>query len=184
MKKLLTLILASTAFVAIADENGSGFYIGAGVGAGWNNQVAPATTFRLDGGYSFTQNWAIELGTTGLTQSGAAYNQNMQYYDLSVKGTLPLGQMLDIYAQVGGAYGAPGVTGGSIPGYTDASGNFIPNPTSGFNQSSWNFMSGVGVDVNFTKNWAMNLSDLYYYGPSAGIQGNTNVLLLGVKYQM
>lgn len=183
MKKLLSLILSSASLLAIADDSGSGLYIGAGVGAGWNNQAAPATTFRLDGGWNFNQYWAIELGTTGLTQSGGAYNQNMQYYDLSVKGTVPIGDTVDLYAQVGGAYGSPGIVGGNVP-TINFNGQRIPNPSGAASLSSWNFMSGVGVNLNFTKNWGINLSDLYYYGPSTGIQGNTNVLLVGLKYQM
>ncbi|MCC2625748.1 MAG: hypothetical protein K0R14_1621 [Burkholderiales bacterium] len=213
MKKLLSLVLASTAFAAIAADNvpttgapatpapatvaaptampaspamanptaatasdslGS-LYVGAGFGFGWNNQSTPTAAFRLDGGYMFDQAFGIEIGTTGLTQSGGQYNQNMQYYDVSLKGVLPLGQTTDLFAQLGGAYGAPGPSGGSIP----------HGPGAGFavNQSSWNFMSGVGVDFNMNKNFALNLSDIFYYGPSAGIQGNTNVLLLGAKYQ-
>lgn len=183
MKKILTLILASASIMAIADEDGSGLYVGAGVGAGWNTMAAPATTFRLNGGYNFNQNWAIELGTTGLTQSGAAYNQNYEYYDLSVKGTLPLSQTFDIYAQVGGAYGVPGLIAGSVP-TQNVFGVNVPNVQSGVYQSSWGFVTGVGFDYNFTKHVAMNLSDLYYYGPSAGLAGNTNVLLLGVKYNI
>jgi|GEM_PF-3081460 len=208
MKKILTLILASTAFVVMADDTagggvttttpaspvttttaaapsstgnvttseGNGLYVGAGVGMGWNNQSFPTTTFRLDGGYNFDQFWAFEIGTTGLTQSGGPYNQNVQLYDASIKGTMPLSQMFDVFAQVGGAYSAPGPVGGSVP----AAGIKFPAST----QSSWSFMSGVGIDMNVTKNVAVNLSDLYYYGQSAGLQGNTNVLLLGLKYQM
>jgi hypothetical protein len=157
-----------------AASNG-GLYFGVGAGMGWNDQSAPAATFRLDGGYSFDQYWALEVGTTGLTQSGGTYNQNMQYYDLSVKGTLPLGEVTSLFAQVGGAYGAPGADAGSFPSNPAQADSHV---------SSWNFMSGVGMEVNLTKNIAMSLSDLYYYGPSAGVQGNTNVLLLGVKYQM
>lgn len=211
MKKILTLILASTAFVAMADDtapgagatttpaaaspvttttsaptytgnsatttgDGSGLYVGAGVGMGWNNQSFPTTTFRLDGGYDFDQFWAFEIGTTGLTQSGGPYNQNVQLYDASIKGTLPINQMFDIFGQVGGAYSAPGPVGGSIPPGSGSG--------SGVYKSSWSFMSGVGIDMNITKNVAVNLSDLYYYGQSAGVQGNTNVLLLGLKYKM
>lgn len=172
MKKLLTLILASSAVVAMADNND--LYVGVGAGAGWSNQASPATTFRLDGGYNFNQYWALELGTTGLTQSGGGTNQNVQYYDLSVKGTLPLGSpAVDLFAQFGGAYGVPGQIATTNPGNT-----------SGAYQSSWGFMSGVGVDLNISQHFSLNLSDLYYYGPSAGLQGNTNVLLLGAKYQM
>ncbi len=215
MKKLLTLVLASTAFVAMADNtpaaggvttttpasqpsattvstttpatyngettsaatsDGSGLYVGVGAGMGWNNQSFPTTTFRLDGGYNFDQFWAFEVGTTGLTQSGGEYNQNVQLYDASIKGTMPLSQMFDIFGQVGGAYSAPGPVGGSIPAGAGSG--------SGVYKSSWSFMSGVGIDMNVTKNVAVNLSDLYYYGQSAGVQGNTNVLLLGLKYKM
>lgn len=176
MKKLLTLILATSAVAAMADSSNSDLYVGAGAGAGWSNQASPATTFRLDAGYNFNPFVAIELGTTGLTQSGGGLNQNVQYYDLSVKGTLPLGSpMFDIFAQVGGAYGVPGqIATTSIPSSTNVSAI----------QSSWGFMSGVGFDLNVNQHISFNLSDLYYYGPSAGVQGNTNVLLLGARYQM
>jgi opacity protein-like surface antigen len=210
MKQLLSLVLAGAAAAAIAadnvpttgapataapatvaaptaapagpmamptttPENTSSVYVGAGFGLGWNNQSTPTAAFRLDGGYMFDPVWGIEIGTTGLTQSGGQYNQNMQYYDISVKGQLPLGDTTDLFAQIGGAYGAPGPTGGSIP----------TGPGAGFaiNQSSWSFMSGVGVDFNLNKNLALNLSDIFYYGTSAGIQGNTNVLLIGAKYK-
>ncbi|HLX53381.1 MAG TPA: outer membrane beta-barrel protein [Aquella sp.] len=209
MKKLLTLILASTAFAAMADDtaaggvtttttpanqvttttatptstgdnsivngDGSGLYVGVGVGMGWNNQSFPTTTFRLDGGYNFNQFWAFEVGIITLTQSGGPFNQNVDIYDASIKGTLPLSQMFDVYGQFGGAYSLPGPVGGSVP----AGGIKFPSST----QSSWSFMSGVGVDFNVNKNFAVNLSDLFYYGQSAGLQGNTDVLLLGLKYQ-
>src|SRR5579863_851280 len=121
MKKLLTLILASTAFAAMADDtaaggvtttttpanqvttttatptstgdnsivngDGSGLYVGVGVGMGWNNQSFPTTTFRLDGGYNFNQFWAFEVGIITLTQSGGPFNQNVDIYDASIKGT-------------------------------------------------------------------------------------------------
>lgn len=174
MKKLLTCMFAISALSAVAE--GNNLYIGAGAGAGWNSLVSPSATFRLDGGYNFNDYWAVELGTTGLTQSGGGYNQSLQYYDASIKGILPLGSAVDIFAQVGGAYGSPGqVASNSIFNVNNAGVQVY--------QSSWDFMSAVGIDFNLTRQVSLGLSDIYYYGPSAGITGNTNVLLGNINYK-
>lgn len=175
MKKLLSLILVSGSFAALAD--GNNLYVGAGAGLGWNNIQAPDAAFRLDGGYNFNDNWAIEAGTTGLTQSGSAPNQSMQYYDLSVKGTLPLSDAFGIFAQVGGAYGTPGqAVDGSYPEGSYASGAVAQSQ-----QAGWAFLTGVGVQFNLTRQVSLNVSDLYYYG-APNPQGNTDVLLGGIKF--
>ncbi len=77
MKKILALLLATSGSLALAEGGNDGLYLGAGVGAGWNDMASPATAFRLDGGYNFNQYWALELGTTGITQSGGAVNENV-----------------------------------------------------------------------------------------------------------
>lgn len=191
MKKILFLLLATSSIVAFADDmsnpntapsmspsmaaapsstgSSSGIYGGLGVGAAWNDAVAPATSFRGDVGYNFTDNWALEVGTTGVTQSGGAGNQSMQFYDLSVKGTLPLGDVLAIFGQLGGAYASPGII---------SSANII-----GTNQlqAGWDFFSAAGVQLNVTRQVSLNLTDYFYYG-SPNPQGNTDVLLAGIKY--
>ena len=174
-KKLLSLLLAASASIAVADATatvGNGLYVGAGAGAGWNNSASPAATFRLDGGYNFTDNWAAELGYTNITQSGGGVNQSVGYTDLSLKGTLPLGQMLGIFAQVGGAYGNPGVVGNP---YDSNAGNSM------YYQAGWNFLTAAGIQANLTRQVSLNLTDYYYYG-APNPQGNSNVLLAGLKF--
>ena len=172
MKKLLNVLLAGSCCAAIADGLSNNLYIGAGAGAAWNNIQTPSAAFRLDGGYNWTENWAGELGVTGITQSGGGNDQGMAYYDLSVKGTLPLSQMFSIFAQVGGAYGSPGTVGGQY----NAS-----NYAQYYTQAGWNFLTAAGVQFNLTRQVSLNLTDYYYYG-APNPQGNTNVLLGGVKY--
>jgi hypothetical protein len=173
-KKILTLLLVAGATTAIADNSSSNnLYIGGGAGAGWNNNSAPAASFRLDGGYNFNEYWAVELGATGLTQSGGTSNQSVTYYDLSVKGTLPLSQAFALFAQVGGAYGSPGVLASD---YTDRQAN-----NAGYSQAGWDFLTSVGAQVNLTRQVSLNLTNYYYYG-APNPQGNANVLLAGIKY--
>lgn len=165
-------MLISGSVAAIAD--GNGLYVGAGAGAGWNNIQAPDAAFRLDGGVNFSDNWAIEAGTTGLTQSGSSpINQSMQYYDLSLKGTLPLSDAFGLFLQLGGAYGSPGATSYNGPA--------SPNTINSAQQGGWNFLTAAGVQFNLTRQVSLNLTDYYYYG-APNPQGNTDVLLGGVKF--
>lgn len=171
MKKILGLILGLSAATAFADA-ATGLYVGVGAGAGWNDIAAPAAAFRIDGGYQINPGFAIEVGTTGVTQSGsAAYNANQEMYDISAKGTLPLGDMFDLFLQLGGAY----QTTGSPANTPNAS--YTGNATA----SGWQFLSGVGVDINLTKSVAFTVSDLYYYGSNNAL-GNSDVVLGGIKF--
>jgi hypothetical protein len=151
-----------------SDDLGNHLYIGGGAGLGWNDVNSPTAAFRADIGYNINQYWALEAGTTGLTQSGGAYNQNMQYYDLSVKGTLPMNDVFALTGQFGGAYGSPGLPANAPM-------------TSGALDSGYSFFSAAGIQANVTKQVSLNLTDYFYYG-SPVPQGNTNTLLAGLKY--
>ena len=195
MKKLLVVLLAASSMAAFADEpaaqnaavaapnnntmstmasngnsNGglSNLYIGGGAGAAWNNVQAPAASFRADGGYNFNPYWAFEAGTTGVTQSGGKGDQSMQFYDLSIKGTIPMGDVFGVFAQLGGAYGSPGQIGAAGASLNQA-------------QAGWDVLTAVGLQLNVTQQVSLNLTDYYYYGAN-GPQGDTNVLLAGLKY--
>ena len=172
MKKVLGLLLSIAAVTAAADAQ-TGLYVGVGAGAGWNDAASPAAAFRLDGGYQITPGFAVEVGTTGVTQSGSsAVNANQQMYDLSAKGTLPLGDMFDLFLQVGGAYQTTGVP--ALPTEASTYGGH-------FDQAGWQFLTGGGLDINLTKSVAFNVTDLYYYGSNNAL-GNSNVVLGGVKF--
>lgn len=172
MKKILGMLLGLSAISAFAD---SGLYVGVGAGAGWNDIASPAAAFRVDAGYQITPGFALEVGTTGVTQSGGAYNANQQMYDLTAKGILPLGDTADLFIQFGGAYQTTGVV----------TQNAAQLATSGYNgnaaASAWQFVSGAGIDFNLTKSVAFNITDLYYYGSNNAL-GNSNVVLGGVKF--
>lgn len=171
MKKLLTTLLITASVASFAD--GNNLYVGTSAGAAWNNIQNPDAAFRFYGGYNIVPDaFGIEIGTTGLTQSGSVpVNQSMQYYDLSLKGTVPLGDGPDVFLQVGGAYGTPGIPN-SI---------YSTPVSSGFHQAGWNFLTAVGVEYNVSRQFSVNLSDYYYYG-APNPQGNTDVLLGGVKF--
>lgn len=177
MKKLLGMILLASSLAAVAD--GNNLYVGVGAGAGWNQSQSPDAAFRLDGGYNFNDNWALEAGTTGLTQSGGKPNQSMQYYDLSAKATVPLADTLALLAQVGGAYGSPGATDNSTCG-TVGSFSSCRNQASN-QQAGWNALTALGVQFNISRQFALTLTDYYYFGANTP-QGNSDVLLGGAKF--
>lgn len=175
MKKILGLLLGLTAASAFADN---GLYVGVGAGLGWNDIASPAMAFRLDGGYQITPGFAVEVGTTGITQSGGAINENVQMYDLSVKGILPLGDMFDLFAQAGGAYQTPGAVNYGNGGVTSITSNY---PISNATAAGWQVLLGGGFDINLTKSVAFNVTDLYYFGSNNAL-GNSNALLAGMKF--
>lgn len=161
---------ASNSMASNGGLGANNLYVGVGAGAGWNNVNSPAASFRADAGYNFNPYWALEVGTTGITQSGGAGDQSMQFYDVSVKGTLPMGDIFSLFAQVGGAYGSPGTPGGNFAG----AGN-------GQLQAGWDFLTAVGAQINITQQVSVNLTDYFYYA-APNPQGNTNVVLAGLKY--
>jgi hypothetical protein len=170
MKKILGVLLGLAAVSAFADDNN--LYVGVGAGAGWNDVASPAAAFRVDAGYKVAPGFAVEVGTTGVTQSGGAYNASQQMYDLTVKGILPLGDTFDLFAQVGGAYqttGMPAVNSSDV------------NMANSASMAGWQFVSGGGFDINLTKSVSFNITDLYYYGSNNAL-GNSNVVLGGMKF--
>ena len=147
--------------------DGNNLYLGGAAGFGWNDLQTPDATFRFDVGYNVSDNWGFEVGDTLLTQSGSNPNQGMNYYDLSIKGTVSFAEALDGFIQLGGAYGTPGYS------------NTVAN--NNYGTAGWNFLTGVGLDFTITHEISLNVSDLYYYG-SPVPQGNTDVLLGGIKF--
>lgn len=172
MKKLLIALLAASSITAFADD----LYVGGAAGATWNNVATGNFAFRINGGYNFNDALSVELGMTNIAQGGSGeLNQNMQFWDLSVKGTLPLADSFALYGQLGGAYGIPGVA--AEP--TGNTGSLYKSVT--VNQDAWDILAGAGVQFNLTKKTAITVGDYYYFG-STQAQGNTNVVLAGLKY--
>lgn len=169
MKKLLvSLALLSGLATAGEIDRDHGLYLGVATGAGWNNISYPSMAFRGDLGYQYLPGFAMEVGMTGITQSGAGANADQTIYDLSVKGILPLGDVASIWLQIGGAYSTMGVQANPVSNVSYASG--------------WNTLTGLGVDFAVAKNFAFGISDLLYWG---GVQylGTTNVTLVSANFR-
>ncbi len=182
MKKTLALLLAVSGYAAFADcgisLGNSNLYFGVGAGAGWNDMSAPDMAMRLDGGYNFNEYLAVELGFLEMTEAGGRINENVLWTDVSVKGTLPLGDLFDIFLQLGGAYGSPSQATYAPGGISSAG---VGYNLASSHQSAWAGMWGAGVQFNFTKQFSINLTDYGYYG-SVNALGFTNAVLVGLKY--
>jgi hypothetical protein len=175
MKKILSVLILSMSTLVFAES--TGVYVGLNAGMGWNDVATPAGVLRLNSGYNFNKFFAIEAGATGVAKDGnSTYDAGQRIYDLSVKGTLPMGDHFDLFAQAGGAYqttGNPTVPENGIGDITYD----VHEATS----PAWKAVVGAGFDVNFTKLVALTVTDLYYFG-SPNALGDTNILLAGIKF--
>jgi hypothetical protein len=165
------LCFSTTMAFADTDLGDNGLYVGAAAGVGWNNVQSTGAAFRLDGGVNLSPNWGIEVGTTGLTQSGSNPNQSMQFYDLSVKGSWTVSDPFDLFIQVGGAYGSPGVVANNNP-QSISTGSLL---------GGWYALTGIGAVYNITQRTSFGITDYYYYG-GVNPQGQTDGLLAGFKF--
>lgn len=130
---------------------------------------------RLDVGYTFNPYVGVEAGMTGVANPSAGSMQApLQFYDVSVKGILPISSWFDLHIQGGLAYAtmsAPTVNGTLSGAGSDA---------------TMKFLVGAGADFFLTDNFALVVNDYNYLGAEAGSTsgagGNTNILMGGIKY--
>jgi len=174
MKKLfiaLAAITASSAFAADIDGAYVELQAGSANSSGYNSGIANSGAMRIDGGVKINPYMSVEAGFNGLTRPTTQTNQRtnsaLQFYDASFKGTLPLGDMFNIHAQLGAAY----ATGSTANASTNA---------------TIKLLAGAGVDFNLTKNLAIVVNDYGYLNPNLDsnsiLGGNTNVVMGGIKY--
>jgi len=104
--KLATLAaLALLASPAWAATDGSGFYVGAGIGAsdvssgGFSgNDFA----FKVFGGYDFMRYFGVEAAyMDGGSPSDHGFSVDLTGWDLAVRGILPIGDRGEVFAKVG-----------------------------------------------------------------------------------
>lgn len=181
MKKLLGLLLSLSATGAFAAAE-NGLYVEVAGGLGWNNFASPAMAFRADLGYQILPGFALEVGTTGITQSGSTINQNTQFYDLSAKGILPIYNIVDLWLKVGAAYATPGAAQVGNDGYVAAGeGGINAGAAQAATAAGWNALTAIGIDFNVTRSFAFGVSDYLYYG-SNNAGGTANVMLVSAKF--
>ena len=180
--------------IGTAYASDDGFYVGIDVGSSFQNFIynnaslaavnpqltnsqlvvsgtAPGLQLGVSGGYSFSRNWAVELGyqymfnSSNITGAGignaaidtGTYNLNAQLVDLVAVGRLPIEDSnFAVYGKLGlayasaqfGSYCTPSVCAtGSMP-----SGSGIT------------IAGGVGLEYMLTKHWDTHLELMNYGG--------------------
>lgn len=183
MKKLLLTLIVSGATLAFADANPMYVQLqaGASFSPNFNSGTDGAGAVRADIGYMFNKYVGLEGGFTGTTNpantSAANSNQNisngnipsaLQFYDVSVKGVLPLGELFDLHGQIGGAYVSGGGNG------------------AGGNNADIKGLLAAGIGFNVSKQFTITVNDYQYLaaeaGSLSGSGGNTNIVMGGIAY--
>ncbi len=163
MKKLLTLILSTSACLSIAEPYRSYdvepvyININTGIATGYsftNNYTnstgqpsgASTNNYSLGAnvGYNFNQYFAIEAGYNQLWLAANPTNSSGQVgvEDIAVKGTIPLGNVFSIYGRIGlGGYQNVSATSG---------GSFANNLGA---------LYGAGAEWNLSRNWSLRAED-------------------------
>lgn len=141
MKKLIILL-----FTAVTTSNAiAQTYVDANIGLDTgNNNIA----FSGNVGYMFSRYIGLE--------GGIAATNNYFLYDGAVKGVLPLGGIVDLYAKAGVG---------------------INNYNGIFSNSSVGLYYGGGVAFNVAHNWELHVEDFTVSGP------NPNLLMFGAQYK-
>jgi OOP family OmpA-OmpF porin len=106
--------LALTASMAARADVQPGFYAGAGFGTtkinddGFDNNIDDSDTgFKIFGGYSFNQNFAIEATYFDLGEAGGSFGVGENFdvgisgFGVSAVGVLPLSDMFSLFGKVG-----------------------------------------------------------------------------------
>ena len=105
---------------------------------------ADESGWKIFGGYNFMKFVGVEasyrdMGSYAETDTLNSVNADIKSYDISARGILPLGKMVELFAKIG--YGNVNADGTISQGLTELS----------FDESDWELLYGVGVGVNFGK---------------------------------
>jgi len=179
--KIIAIALLSALSVpAFADD--SGFYLGLDYiqmnlgnlstveGAGSSQ---PSGSYRIDGGYNFTQNWGAEIGYFGIGNasdgSGNGVSLNSSY--VAGVGTYPINELFDVFGKLGVA----------VNQLSNANGCTVCG-------AQTELMYGVGADFNINKNVGIrvqyeNLGNVMGTDPVSGSQITASDVALGVIYK-
>ena len=150
MKRLIPIAIVALCCLAIPAK--AEFY----VGAGYLNNSAK---FEDTGNFSFDSSesgWKVFAGYNILKFVGVeasyrdlgsyvesdvlnAINADIKAYDISARGILPLGKLIELFAKVG--YSNVSADGTISMGLTEES----------FDESDWELLYGVGIGFNFGK---------------------------------
>lgn len=181
MRKFLvtiTFLTMSTSYAANYEPyNGSGAYIN--VNAGWgalSNLATGSFAFGASAGYNFNRAFAVEGGWSNFASAQYGATAFNNFYDVAVKGTLPLSKIFSLYGRLGG-----GINTNSISGIaTGASDNFRNSNGS----ATFGALAGIGGSFVLSRHFDLRVEDyvIIPIGSGGGTFGNSNAIMGGVQF--
>lgn len=177
MKKILGAILGLASFAAFAGNADNSVYLTGNIGmnTAYSSSTGAANgTVSQSGGYFIGGNFGVnvnrylglEVGYNNawVNYGGGANNYGVVQYgltDFAVRGTIPLGEVFDLYGRIG------------IAGYS--------NEANGPAMSVQNLgvLYGMGAEWNLSKQWALSLE---YWGATGATAYSNGNIQGGVKF--
>lgn len=177
MKKILGAILGLASFAAFASNADNAVYIDANIGM--NTSYSSGTgasngTVNQSGGYFLGGNFGVNVNRylgleVGYTNAWVNYGGGSGQYgtiqygltDFAVRGTIPLGEVFDLYGRIG------------IAGYDNS-----PNGAA-MSVNNLGALYGMGAEWNLSKQWALSLE---YWGATGSQAFQSGNIQGGVKF--
>ncbi len=169
MKKILGGLLSVVSIAAFAAPADNAVYVSGAVGAtstyssstgaGTGQSISQAGGYNLSGnfGVNLNSNLAVEAGYTNTWNSGG---QQWGITDLAVRGTVPLGEVFDLYGRLG------------VAGYDN-------NPAGSMSVNTLGVLYGMGAEWNLSKKWALTAE---YWGVTGSQVLSSGNVQGGVKF--
>ncbi len=152
MKKLAAILALSTlcATSAFADNTGHA-YIGADIGSSSFTNAAPwpnPSVLRIDGGYYFSNNVAVEVGYAMFGDSTfGGVTLSARSFHVAAVGLLPVSPQFDVFGKLGFASNSETWTGGGMTLLTT---------------SANDIMYGLGAQFHVNQQLSITAQYLYY----------------------
>ncbi len=185
MKKILGAILGLASFAAFASNADNSVYVDANIGMNTSYSSSSSSgggTVGQSGGYFLGGNFGVNVNRylgleVGYTNAWVNYGGNaapnstpptqqygtIQYglTDFAVRGTIPLGEVFDLYGRLG------------VAGYDNT-----PNGTA-ISVNNLGVLYGMGAEWNLSKQWALTAE---YWGATGSTAFSSGNIQGGVKF--
>ena len=179
MKKLIFILLAASATMAVADgvtSPASPAYVNVNTGiAKLYNLPTGSWAGSINAGYNFNEALAVEVGYNLLPSSQFGTTVTSNAFDVAVKGTLPLSEMFSLYGRLGVGLGM-----NNWSGTAPAGGCIICQ--SGQSSTYGLGLAGIGASFKLSQHFDLRVEDYALVPFQNTYTGTVNVVIGGVQY--
>ena len=179
MKKLIFILLAASATMAVADgvtSPASPAYVNVNTGiAKLYNLPTGSWAGSINAGYNFNEALAVEVGYNLLPSSQFGTTVTSNAFDVAVKGTLPLSEMFSLYGRLGVGLGM-----NNWSGTAPAGGCIICQ--SGQSSTYGLGLAGIGASFKLSQHFDLRVEDYALVPFQNTYTGTVNVVTGGVQY--